>query len=81
MPRKKATPEGHETNADFVARLMEFSRCGPIAQLFIIESVRRYAEQCAEADPKKMETGIISGAMWKRCAQEIHAEVTKHLGE
>lgn len=80
MPRKKIV-EGHETNADFVARLMEFSKSGPIAQLFIIESVRRYAEQCKDADPKKMETGIISGAMWKRCAAEIHAEVSKHLGE
>ena len=81
MPRKKAAAEGPENNADFVARLMTFAKSGPIAQLFIIESVRRYAEQCAAADPKKMETGIISGAQWKRCAAEIHAEVTRHLGE
>ncbi|HZO54919.1 MAG TPA: hypothetical protein VFB63_19585 [Bryobacteraceae bacterium] len=81
MPRKKAAPEGRETNADFVARVMEFSKSGPLAQLFVIESIRRYAEACADAPPEKMQTGFISGAQWKRCAQEIHAEVTRHLGE
>lgn len=80
MPRKKVV-EGHETNADFVARLMESAKAGPIAQLFIIEAVRKYAEACATADPKRMETGIISGAQWKRCAVELHAEINKHLGE
>ena len=80
MPRKKQI-EGHETNADFVARLMEFSRSGPIAQLFVIESIRRYAAQCAEAPADKLNTPIISGAMWKRCAVEIQFEVLKHLGE
>ncbi len=80
MPRAKKV-EGRETNAEFVARLMEFAKSGPIAQLFIIEAVRRYAEQCKDADPKKLETGIIPGAHWKRCAVEIHEEVSKHLGE
>lgn len=80
MPRAKKI-EGHETNEQFVARLMTFAKCGPIAQLFIIEGLRKYAEACAEADPKKLDSGFISGAQWKRCAQEIHAEMTKHLGE
>ena len=80
MPRKKVT-QGPETNAEFVARLMESLRAGPIAQLFVIESIRRYAAQCAEAAPDKMNSGIISGAQWKRCAVEIQCEVLKHLGE
>ena len=80
MPRAKKV-EGHETNEQFIARLMAFAKSGPIAQLFIIEGVRKYAEACAAADPKKMESGIISGAHWKRCAVEIHEEITKHLGE
>jgi len=80
MPRAKKV-EGHETNEQFVARLMEFSKSGPVTQLFIIESIRRYAEQCKDADPKKLETGIIPGAHWKRCAVEIHEEISKHLGE
>jgi hypothetical protein len=79
MPRAKKV-EGHETNAEFVARLMEFAKCGPLAQLFIIEAVRKYAEACAAATPEKLDCGLISGAHWKRCAIEIHEEVTKHLG-
>lgn len=81
MPRKPKATEGHETNEAFVARLMTRMQSGPIAQLFVIEAVRKYAEACAKAEPKQMDTGIISGAHWKRCAVEIDAAVTAHLGE
>jgi len=80
MPRKKQA-EGPETNVAFVARIMEFSRSGALAQLFVVEAIRRYAAQCAEAPADKMNTPIISGAQWKRCAVEIQCEVLKHLGE
>ena len=81
MPRKKAEPTGHETNEAFVARLMTRMNAGPLAQLFVIEAVRKYAEACADAPAEKMNAGIISGAHWKRTAQEIHAAVTRHLGD
>jgi len=81
MPRKKAEPTGRETNEQFVARLMTRTNAGPLAQLFVIEAVRKYAEACAKAEPKQMDTGIISGAQWKRCAVEIDAAVTAHLGD
>jgi hypothetical protein len=81
MPRKPKAPEGHESNVDFVARLMSRMQSGPLAQLFVIESIRRYAEQCADADPAKLDSGIIPGAHWKRCAVEIRDAVTAHLGE
>ena len=81
MPRKKVETNGRETNTQFVARIMERSKSGPLAQLFVIEAVRRYAEACAKADPAKMDVGFITGAQWKRTAEEIHVEVTRHLGE
>lgn len=81
MPRKPKAPEGRETNVDFVARLMSRMQSGPLAQLFVIESIRRYAEACAEAEPAKLDCGIIPGTHWKRCAAEIHEAVTTHLGE
>ena len=81
MPRKPKAPEGRETNEQLVARLMGRMQSGPIAQLFVIESIRRYAEACATADPKKMDVGFISGSQWKRCAEEIHEAITAHLGE
>ena len=81
MPRKKVKAEGHETNADFVARLMEFPRSGPLMQVFIVEALRRYAEQCEGASVETMHLGPISGAHWKRCAIELRDEINKHLGE
>lgn len=81
MPRAKKVEGARETNVEFVTRVMEFSKSGPLAQLFIVESIRRYAEACSKAEPKNMDVGFITGAQWKRAAEEIHAEVTKHLGE
>lgn len=81
MPRKPKAPEGRETNTQFVARIMERAQSGALAQLFVIEAIRKYAEACASAAPEKMDVGFITGAQWKRTAQEIHAEVSRHLGE
>jgi hypothetical protein len=79
MPRKKVV-EGHETNEQFVARIMEFPKSGPIMQIFVVEALRRYAEQCAAVDAAKLDTGPISGHAWKRCAIELRDELNKHLG-
>ena len=81
MPRKKQQTTGHETNEQFVARVMEFPKSGPIMQIFIVEALRKYAEACATADAAKMDTGPISGHAWKRCAIELRDELNKHFGE
>jgi len=81
MPRKKQVVTGHETNEQFVARMMDTPRTGPIMQIFIVEALRRYAEQCATTDAAKLDTGPISGHAWKRCAIELRDEINKHLGE
>ena len=83
MPRaKKPKPEGaRETNEELVARVMSFPKSGPLMQIFVIEALRRYAEQCAETPPEKMNFGPINGNAWKRCAVELHGELSKHLGE
>lgn len=81
MPRKKQVVTGHETNEQFVARIMESPKSGPIMQIFVVEALRRYAEQCADAPAEKLQTGPISGHAWKRCAIELRDEMNKHLGE
>jgi hypothetical protein len=82
MPRKKQAAEGgRETNVEFVTRLMERSKSGPLAQLFVVEAVRKYAEACSKAEPKQMDVGFITGQQWKRTAEEIHEQMTRHLGE
>jgi len=81
MPRKKKIEGAHETNEEFVARVMDAPKSGPLMQVFVIEAMRRYAELCANGDIDKMNTGPISGAHWKRCAVELREELNKHLGE
>ena len=81
MPRKPKQTDGRESPTALIARLMERAKCAPISQLFIVEAVRRYAEECAEAKAETLNLGPISGAHWKRCAVEIHEEISKHLGE
>lgn len=81
MPRKPKEANGRESNVQLISRLMERAKSGPLAQVFVVEAVRRYAEQCATADASKMDLGPISGAHWKRCAVECHEEITRHLGE
>jgi len=81
MPRKKVETTGRESNEALVARLMARPQSGPIMQVFVIEALRRYAEQCADADPAKLAAGPISGHVWKRCAVELKGEIDRHLGE
>jgi hypothetical protein len=81
MPRKKIVTDGHETNEQFVARVMSFPKSGPLMQIFIVEALRKYAEACAVADASKLDTGPISGHAWKRCAIELRDELNKHFGE
>lgn len=74
--RKPTTPP---TNIEFVTDLMEHSRSGALAQVFVIEAISRYAKQCAEAAPEAMETGLISGAAWQRTAREIHEKIEERF--
>lgn len=63
-----------ETNEQFVARLMKFSRHGALAQAFILEGITKYAEACAKADPASLDSPFLSGEAWVACAKEIKAE-------
>lgn len=67
-----------ETNDELVVRLMNYGPAGALSQLFIIEAIRRYAEEVAEAPP--MEMSFISGESWKAAALHIRSELNKHLG-
>lgn len=81
MPRKKVETNGRESNEQLVARIMDTPKSGPLMQVFVVEALRRYAEQCADADPVKLTVGPISGHAWKRCAVELKEEIARHLGE
>jgi hypothetical protein len=61
-----------QTNVEFVTNMMEFSKYGPLAQLFILEAIRNWSELVAKADPVKVDSPMISGKAWVGVAREIN---------
>lgn len=68
-----------ETNVQLVKRLMEFSPTGAMSQMFIIEAIRRYAQEVIKAEPWPDDYVIDFGA-WQRTAVFINEELEKRNG-
>lgn len=77
--RKTSRPTRRRTNTEFIADVMDYSRFGPMAQLFVLEAVRRYAEQCAKAPASALESGLINGELWKAVAKDILRQCEEHF--
>ena len=60
-----------KTNTQFIQDVMNYSRNGPMMQVFVIECLRIYSEQIKTADLSSMENGFISPDAWRACANEI----------
>lgn len=77
-----ATYNKATTNIEFLTEMMEFSRCGALAQVFVMEAVRRYAKQVAEYTPEQVaaiDNGFMSGQVWQKVAKEINGKMEAHL--
>lgn len=66
-------------NEQFVADLMAFGN--PLKQVFIMEAIRRYANECAAMDPAEFDNALLSGAAWVGVAKEIKAAMDARLGD
>ncbi len=69
-----------ETNEQFIVRMMNFARSGPLMQMFIIDALMKQARAVAQSDMKDDGKGLINLDAWKRCAVELDAELTKMYG-
>jgi len=70
-PILKATHAKRMTNADFVRDFMIYG--SPMQQVWLIEAVCKYAEQCVENKDEMialMQYGLISGESWVAAAEE-----------
>lgn len=76
MAKRKNQPE---TNVEFVTRIMEFSNYGALAQIFVIEALRRWSDLVAESDPAKCDSPMISGHAWVGVAKEIKAKLEERV--
>jgi hypothetical protein len=74
----------HKTNAEIITEIMDYSRAGALAQLFVIEAIRKYAEQVS-ANPEKvheaMQGGFIHPDAWVETAEIIKQELSAAYGE
>ena len=71
---------GTLTNTAFVSDLMEFSRHGALAQVFIIDAIQKHAERVAAALPSSIDHALISGEGWVGVAKEIKSKVDAQYG-
>jgi hypothetical protein len=64
-----------KTNVEFVTDLMEFSRFGALAQLFIIDALDKWSKIVADAPP--IEHPMVNGTAWKGVAAEIQRKIAE----
>lgn len=64
-----------QTNVEFVTKLMEFSKYGALAQLFVIDALDKWSKKISECDPAQVDTALISGAAWVGVAKEIQQKI------
>lgn len=62
----------HKSNTEFVTELMEFSKSGPLTQVFVIEAIRYYSELIVKnGEPKENLMQLISPVAWYKVAVEV----------
>ena len=67
----------NKTNVEKIQQLMTRSPAGPLMQAFILEAVRRYAEDIInEGVPEDNPRALISPKAWYTCAEVAHLELT-----
>ena len=66
-----------KTNVEKIQELMTRSPAGPLMQAFILEAVRRYAEDIiSEGVPEDNPRALIFPKAWYMCAEVAHLELT-----
>lgn len=69
-----------QTNTEFVTDLMEYSRCGPLIQAFVIQALDQFSKHVAAGKPEDFDNGMVSGAAWHACGVEIQKKLQERLG-
>lgn len=68
------------TNVDLVKAVMDFSQYGALAQAFIIQAVRDYAEKVAAPETVVPDNAFMTGATWKGVAVEVKEKFDNFYG-
>lgn len=69
-------PASRMSNIEFVTELMQFSRYGALAQLFVMDALIKYsAVVSAATDPSPYTSALIDGRLWIECGQDIKRQI------
>lgn len=75
--------ENHrQTNIEFVTEIMEYSKYGGMAQLFVIDALDKHSHAVANAPPEAFAKSahFISTEAWQGVAREIAGKLkNRHL--
>jgi uncharacterized protein YoaH (UPF0181 family) len=67
----------NKTNVEKIQELMTQSPAGPLMQAFILEAVRRYAEEILREDmPEDNPRALVSPKAWYTCAEVAYLELS-----
>ncbi|MEJ7804386.1 MAG: hypothetical protein WKG03_00475 [Telluria sp.] len=67
--------QNRPTNTEFVHDMMEYSKCGAMAQVLILQAIAQFAHKVAAMEPKEIESGFISAQAWIAAGKEISAKM------
>lgn len=77
----KQKARGFKTNSETVTEMMDFSKFGALAQVFIMDAIGKHAKAVAKMDLKKIdpkEWTFISAEAWIGVAKEIEEKLKVH---
>lgn len=66
-----------KTNVQFVSDMMEFSRYGALAQIFVIDALDKWSKKISECDPAQVDSAMINGEAWVGVAKEIQQKIAE----
>jgi hypothetical protein len=71
-----------KTNEDILRDIMNFSRYGALAQLFVIDALTKFANTVAASKPEDYpDNGIVQPEAWIGVAKEIKEKLDEFYGK
>ena len=72
-----------QSNTEFLTEVMDFSRTGPVMQLFILDTLNKHAKVIADMPPAELqkafgENSFINSADWQAAAKEFLQAFKEH---
>lgn len=79
----ESRPMRRQTNVECIVKIMELSRCGALAQVFVIDALTKHAEAVAKLTDEQVASldanPMVSMTAWRNVATEITASLKSHF--